>query len=156
MSRDWCHFSLWRRSRRRTEHPVRLTTAAQEHDGSLFVALELSKSIWLIAVSTPVSKYRVAVRRWHHPSRFAGSIEVAGELYCGRPVQIVSIYEARLDGFWVHRLLEPNGVESHVVHALSIVVDRRSRQAKKWIPPILSRYPRDGDGGTSPRVPHRM
>ena len=49
---------------RRTDHPVRFRTAAQEHDSSLFVALELSKSIWLIAVSTPgsdkVSKYRVA------------------------------------------------------------------------------------------------
>jgi transposase len=35
-----------------------------------------------------------------------------------------------LDGFWVHRLLEANGVESHVVDAASITVNRRSRRAK--------------------------
>ena len=48
---------------RRTEHPVRLRATAREQDSSLFVALELSKSVWLIAVSAPgsekVSKYRV-------------------------------------------------------------------------------------------------
>jgi transposase len=45
-------------------------------------------------------------------------------------VQIISIYEAGLDGFWIHRLLETNNVESHVVDAASIAVDRRSRRAK--------------------------
>ena len=30
---------------------------------------------------------------------------------------IVVIQEAGLDGFWVHRLLEANGIESHVVDA---------------------------------------
>ena len=45
-------------------------------------------------------------------------------------VRIVSIYEAGLDGFWVHRLLDANGVESHVLDAASIAVDRRSRRAK--------------------------
>ena len=41
-----------------------------------------------------------------------------------------SIHEAGLDGFWVHRLLEANGMESHVVDAASIEVDRRSRRVK--------------------------
>jgi len=45
-------------------------------------------------------------------------------------VRIVSIYEAGLDGFWVHRMLEAHDVESHVVDAASIAVDRRSRRAK--------------------------
>ena len=48
----------------------------------------------------------------------------------GGPVQIESIHEAGLDGFWVHRMLEANGVESHVIDAASIAVDRRSRRAK--------------------------
>jgi transposase len=43
----------------------------------------------------------------------------------GRPVKIVVIQEAGLDGFWVHRLLEANGIESHVVDAASIAVPRR-------------------------------
>jgi len=32
---------------RSTEHPIRLRAAAREQDSSLFVALELSKSVWL-------------------------------------------------------------------------------------------------------------
>src|ERR1700739_334076 len=48
----------------------------------------------------------------------------------GRSVKIVVIQEAGLDGFWVHRLLEANGIESHVVDAASIAVPRRRRRAK--------------------------
>jgi hypothetical protein len=48
----------------RTDHSGHVRAAAHRHDTSLFVALELSKSVWLIAVSAPgsdkMSKYRVA------------------------------------------------------------------------------------------------
>jgi transposase len=33
----------------------------------------------------------------------------------GHPVKIVVIQEAGLDGFWVHRLLEANGIELKVM-----------------------------------------
>jgi transposase len=46
------------------------------------------------------------------------------------PVKVVAIQEAGLDGFWIHRLLEANGVESHVVDPASIAVPRRHRRAK--------------------------
>jgi transposase len=48
----------------------------------------------------------------------------------GTPVKIVVIQEAGLDGFWNHRLLESNGIESHVVEPASIAVPRRHRRAK--------------------------
>jgi len=35
-----------------------------------------------------------------------------------------------LEGFWIHRLLIANGIESHVVDAASIAVPRRHRRAK--------------------------
>ena len=35
-----------------------------------------------------------------------------------------------VDGFWVHRLLVDNGMESHVVDATSLAVDRRKRRRK--------------------------
>jgi transposase len=41
-------------------------------------------------------------------------------------VRVISIHEAGLDGFWVHRFLEAHGIESHVVDAASIAVNRRS------------------------------
>jgi transposase len=33
----------------------------------------------------------------------------------GRPVEMISCYEAGYDGFWLHRLLERQGVRSHVI-----------------------------------------
>jgi transposase len=45
-------------------------------------------------------------------------------------VRVIAIHEAGLDGFWVHRLLEANGVESHVVDPASVAVPRRRRRAK--------------------------
>jgi transposase len=45
-------------------------------------------------------------------------------------VKTIAIHEAGLDGFWVHRLLQANGVESHVVDAASIAVNRRHRRIK--------------------------
>jgi transposase len=56
---------------------------------------------------------------------------------CGRAEQLVGgslsiavIQEAGLDGFWVHRSLEANDIESHVVDPASIAVSRRRRRAK--------------------------
>lgn len=40
------------------------------------------------------------------------------------------IQEAGLDGFWIHRMLEAEGIESHIVDAASIAVSRRRRRAK--------------------------
>jgi transposase len=39
---------------------------------------------------------------------------------------IVAIQEAGLDGFWLHRLLESEGVESHVVDPASIATPARN------------------------------
>jgi transposase len=38
--------------------------------------------------------------------------------------------EAGLDGFWVHRVLQQEGIESHVVDPASIATPRRRRRAK--------------------------
>jgi len=48
----------------------------------------------------------------------------------GRDFPIVSIHEAGLEGFWLHRALVSEGVESHVVDAASIATSRRSRRVK--------------------------
>ena len=49
----------------------------------------------------------------------------------GRLYRVVSIHEAGLDGFWLHRLLErEDWIESHVVDAASIAVSRKRRRAK--------------------------
>src|ERR1700746_173509 len=48
----------------------------------------------------------------------------------GKSYPIVVIQEAGLDGFWIHRSLVQEGIESQVVDAASIAVSRRRRRAK--------------------------
>ena len=43
---------------------------------------------------------------------------------------IIVIQEAGLDGFWIHRVLQSEGIESHVVDPASIATSRRRRRAK--------------------------
>ena len=42
----------------------------------------------------------------------------------GREFPIIVIQEAGLDGFWIHRVLRCEGIESHVVDAASILTSR--------------------------------
>ena len=44
-----------------------------------------------------------------------------------RPAEFISCYEAGYDGFWLHRLLEENGVRNYVTDPASLQVDRRAR-----------------------------
>ncbi|MBV8262793.1 MAG: IS110 family transposase [Candidatus Eremiobacteraeota bacterium] len=48
----------------------------------------------------------------------------------GRPISIVSCYEAGLDGHWLHRWLSGQGVINHEIDPSSIEVNRRARRAK--------------------------
>ena len=51
-------------------------------------------------------------------------------LRTGQVVPIVVVQEAGLDGFWIHRLLQDEGIESYVVDPASIAMSRRRRRAK--------------------------
>ena len=120
-----------RRTDHRAAHP---RSADHAHDTALFVALELSRSTWLIGSSTPgsdrISKHQVPAADTTALLALLKRLKARAERSCGTTVRVISIHEAGLDGFWVHRFLEANGVESHVVDAASIAVDRRSRRAK--------------------------
>lgn len=48
----------------------------------------------------------------------------------GKRYPLIVIQEAGLDGFWIHRVLESEGIESHVVDAASIATSRRRRRPK--------------------------
>src|SRR5688572_20015489 len=48
----------------------------------------------------------------------------------GKTFPVIVIQEAGLDGFWIHRVLENEGIESHVVDAASVLTSRRRRRAK--------------------------
>src|SRR5258708_5400694 len=52
------------------------------------------------------------------------------EVRTGLSYPIITIQEAGLDGFWLHRVLQQEGIESHVVDPASIATPRRRRRAK--------------------------
>jgi transposase len=111
-----------------------LQTVVRVNDTKLFASLELSKSRWLVTVSAPgsekLSKHVVIGGDGGALLNLLGRLRASAERRGGMAVQVVVIQEAGLDGFWLHRLLEANGIESHVVDPASIAVDRRHRRAK--------------------------
>src|SRR3954466_3287573 len=117
-----------------TDHPLPAPTAARSDDSTLFAALELSRKPWLMATNAPgeekVSKRTIAAGDGRALLDLLAGLREKAERRTGKPVRVVVIQEAGLDGFWVHRLLEANGIESHVVDPASIAVDRRHRRAK--------------------------
>ena len=100
----------------------------------MFAALELSRKSWLVATSSPgeerISKRVVTAGDGPGLLALLGKLRETAERRLGRAVRVVVIQEAGLDGFWVHRLLVDNAIESHVVDAASLAVDRRKRRRK--------------------------
>src|SRR5947208_3669337 len=103
--------------------------------GAIFVSLELSRSTWLITSLSPgagekLSKHSVqAGDVGGLLTRFA-QLQQKASARLDRVFPIIAIQEAGLDGFWIHRVLRSEGIESHVVDAASILTSRRRRQAK--------------------------
>src|SRR4029077_19217308 len=111
------------------------STAIRTDLGAIFVSLELSRSTWLATSLSPgggekMSKHSVCA------GDIAGLLARFSELSrkacarTGRSFPVIVIQEAGLDGFWIHRVLLSEGIESHVVDAASIAISRRRRRAK--------------------------
>jgi transposase len=102
---------------------------------TIFVSLELSRAVWLVTALLPGGNQKMS--RHQVPggdlagllSRFA-ELQRKAHARTGQLAPIVVIQEAGLDGFWIHRVLESEGIESHVVDPASIAVSRRHRRAK--------------------------
>src|SRR3712207_2497785 len=110
---------------------------------AVFVSLELSRSTWLVTSLSPGNGERMS-------KRSVGSGDVAGLLdyvaklrakaqaRTGKTFPVIAIYEAGLDGFWLRRVLEREGIECHVVDAASVLTSRRRRRS--W--PVARSRPR--------------
>ena len=114
--------------RERTEIVIRPDHA------TVFVSLELSRSRWLItSMAAPrdkMSKHSVDAGDGAALLDRLARLRTRAEQRLGKAARVVVIQEAGLDGFWIHRLLEAGGIESHVVEPASIAVPRRHRRAK--------------------------
>jgi transposase len=105
-----------------------------EKPATLFVALELSKATWLVALHSPaadkISLHRLAGGDTQGLLTLIERKRDQAQTALARPVHVISCYEAGYDGFWLHRLLCASGIDNRVLEAASILVDRRSRRAK--------------------------
>src|SRR5271166_6557489 len=110
-------------------------TAMCNHLGAIFVSLELSRSTWLITSLSPGGGEKVSKKSVRGGDvtglleRFA-QLRKKAQARTGRNFPIIVIQEAGLDGFWIHRVLQNEGIESHVVDPASIAISRRRRRAK--------------------------
>ena len=109
-------------------------TPTAGHNGTIFVALELSQKTWLVTLHSP-DRDRIS-RHKLEGGDHAGLLELIEKVRArateklGAVPRVVSCYEAGYDGFWLHRRLEAAGILNFVFDPASIAVEQRSRRAK--------------------------
>jgi transposase len=103
--------------------------------GAIFVSLELSRSTWLITSLSAGAGEKMS--KHSLPAGDIGALlarlsEFKQKTFArtGKSFPIIVIQEAGLDGFWIHRVLQKEGIESHVVDPSSIATSRRRRRPK--------------------------
>src|SRR5438552_12995388 len=110
-------------------------TAIQTDLRAIFVSLELSRSTWLITSLAPgggekMSKHSVQAGDIAGLLKRFAQLKEKARARTGRDFPVITIQEAGLDGFWIHRVLQAEGIESHVVDPASIAISRHRRRAK--------------------------
>jgi transposase len=118
----------------KTAEAVPAETAIRDDATAILVSFELSQKNWVLTIRLP------GTEKMSRHSVQAGDLGRVTELLCRQrakaekrasaPGRLVTIYEAGLDGFWLHRWLCAQAIESHVVDAASIAAPRRKRRAK--------------------------
>jgi len=108
------------------------TPAATEY-ATAYLVFELSKASWKLGVMLPgspkISRYTIEGGDLKGlAARLADIRARAGR--DGKPVRILSCFEAGLDGHWLHRWLTDQGVVCYEVDPASIEVNRRARRVK--------------------------
>ena len=103
--------------------------------GAIFISLDMSRSTWVVTSLSPsgggkMSKHSVKAGDVVGLFERFSAIKEKARARTGENFPIIVIQEAGLDGFWLHRLLVSQGIESWVVDAASIATSRRRRRAK--------------------------
>lgn len=112
---------------------VEQTEAARDR-AVVFVAMELSKTSWLLAARASPSGKTSSHRL--NGGDVAGLLALLRRLQAreqregGHDVEVILGYEAGYDGFWLQRRLAAEGITCWVMDPGSLQVDRRARRAK--------------------------
>jgi transposase len=110
-------------------------TAIRTDLGAIFISLELSRSSWVVTSLSPGGGERMS-KHTVRGGDVAGLLKRFAQLRekakgrTGKVFPLIVIQEAGLDGFWIDRVLQNEGIESHVVDPASIATSRRRRRVK--------------------------
>jgi transposase len=111
-----------------------VATPTAGHNGTIFVAVELSQKTWLVTLHSPdrdrMSRHKLEGGDHEGLLELIERTRRRAAEKLGSVPRVVSCYEAGYDGFWLHRLLEAAGVLNFVFDPASIAVEQRSRRAK--------------------------
>jgi transposase len=101
---------------------------------TVHVAFELSKNTWKVGILLPgsakSSRYAIAGGDLAELTKLLALARARAERSSGKPIRMLSCYEAGYDGHWLHRWLTDQGVINHEIDPSSIEVSRRARRAK--------------------------
>ncbi len=117
----------------RTIDHTRPSSAATAENAILFVSLELALRKWLVTSLSPGSTKMA--RREVSGGDLPALLDLIGRLRAkasnnGKLAKVIVIQEVGMDGFWIHRALSKEGIESWLVDPASVAVSRRRRRAK--------------------------
>jgi transposase len=108
--------------------------AAMSSKTTIYVAIELSASSWLVAARLPgiqkVRVYRLESGDTMGLLKLIADLRSQVATKLGVTADLACCFEAGRDGFWLHRLLTANGITAYVLEPTSILVNRRARRAK--------------------------
>ena len=100
----------------------------------IFVALELSRSKWLVGVGTPqkwaVRRHQVEGGDLDGLLALLRRVAAGEEKRAGVPVKVHVCFEAGRDGHWLYRALTAAGYAAYEIDPASVAVDRRARRVK--------------------------
>ena len=103
-------------------------------DNRILIAIELSRSSWLVAIRLPgVEKTRLRNIEGGDSEALLAlvrELRTQATVKLGEAPDMACCFEAGRDGFWLHRLLTAHGVAVYVLEPTSILVNRRARRAK--------------------------
>jgi transposase len=127
--------TLWRRTVNAVDPHAAEKTAIRTQLGAIFVSLELSRSTWVVTSLLPggggkMSKHSVRAGDVAGLLERFSSLTEKARARTGGSFPIIVVQEAGLDGFWLHRALVGEGIESWIVDPASIATSRRRRRAK--------------------------
>lgn len=117
---------------RSTTQPDFDTTTS--HTARLYVALELSRAKWLVAIyAVGDAKPQIHEIRGRDTASLQQIIKERSAALQRRTrstFEVISCFEAGYDGFWLHRLLSTRNIRNYILDGASVLIDRRAKQVK--------------------------